>query len=74
MEEKINNEVIEVIQDQISKHLSEYQKNINATYDTMGEVSISLSCKLIPEGDNVQIQTNISFVESKVKDKGMIIV
>jgi predicted hydrolase (HD superfamily) len=72
--EKINEKVIQAIQAQIGKHLSEYQKNINVAYDVMGEVSISLSCKLIPEDDNVQIQTNIAFVESKVKDKGMIIV
>ena len=34
--EKINNEAIQAIQDQINKYLSEYQANINVAYDTMG--------------------------------------
>ena len=71
---KITIEVLNAIEGQISKHLADYQSEIDKAYEIMGEVSISLSCKLTPEGDNVQVQTNISFVESKVKDKGLIIV
>lgn len=71
---EITTEVISAIEEQIGKHLADYQSEINKAYETMEEVSISLSCKLTPEGDNVQVQTNISFVESKVKDKGLIIV
>ena len=71
---QITVEVIEAIEDQIGKHLNDYQTEINNAYEKMEEVSISLSCKLAPEGDNVQVQTNISFVESKVKDKGLIII
>jgi hypothetical protein len=71
---EITTEVLSVIEEQIGKHLIDYQQKINKAYEVMGEVSISLSCKLAPEGDNVQVQTNISFVESKVKDKGLVIV
>lgn len=71
---KITIEVLKEIEIQIGKHLADYQSEIDKAFETMGEVSISLSCKLIPEGNNIQVQTSISFVESKVKDKGMIIV
>jgi predicted hydrolase (HD superfamily) len=72
--EKITAEVLNAIEKQIGKHLTDYQPEINNAFDVMEEVTISLSCKLTPEGDNVQVQTNISFVESKVKDKGLIII
>lgn len=71
---KINEKVIEVIQDQINKHLSDHQEEIDKAYDTMEEVSISLSCKLTPQDDKIRILTNIAFVESRVKDKGLILV
>jgi len=71
---EITMEVIKEIEKQIGKHLKDYQPEIDKAYEKMNEVSISLSCKLTPEGDNIQVQTNISFVESKVKDKGLIII
>ena len=71
---KVTIEITQAIEKQIGRHLADYQPEIDKAFETMGEVSISLSCKLIPEGDNIQVQTSISFVESKVKDKGMIIV
>lgn len=72
--EKITVEVLFAIEEQIGKHLTDYQSEINKAFDTMESVTISLSCKLTPEGNNIQVQTNISFVADKVTDKGLIIV
>lgn len=71
---KITVEVLNVIGKQISKHLTDYQPEISNAFDKMEEIIISLGCKLTPEGDNVQVLTNISFVESKVEDNRLIII
>lgn len=50
---KITKEVLNAIEEQIGKYLADYQSEIGEAYEVMGEVSISLGCKLTPEGDNV---------------------
>ena len=62
------------ISDQLKRHLTDYQAEIDKAYCAADDLTISLSAKLLPSEAGVKIATSITFVESKVKDGGIIVV
>ena len=57
--------------DQCRALLTDYQQEINAAYHGMGDdpLTVSLSVKVAPGREGNDIETNISFVTGRIKDR-----
>ena len=71
----INKEVLELTGQKLQGHLYDYEQAIEKAYLTLeeGALSIALGVKFSEEKGCMRVETSITFVADKVKDKGLLL-